>query len=506
VRFGLALAGVFGLALAVRFAQYLQTHLVFTDSAHYVDMARMLLRGDVASLVAHEYHPLFAVVIAGAFRIFGDDPSTAQLVAVVAGASAVVPIGFLFRGLGGPAIGCLAAAGHALAPYPVRYAAAGNSEALYFPLFFTAVAFGIRALRRLDAASMVACAGASGLAYLVRPEGAGVFLVVFALAVVRGLLALRRGDRAALRPAVAGLVLFAAVGAPYLVLEVRATGSFELTAKKSITRLVGFVTGEGRPTALELTDARPALGPFEQVAELASALVSSLGVPVALLAILGLLAGRRLVRDRAGELGVAAIFAAYVAVLALLVAGYGYVRRRHAAPVSGLMLGWSARGAAVVHAWIAARFARREGASLGGATRVAALGVALLTTVPLLLKGLQPQWGDQLGLRRAGEWLAERAAERGGAPRVITPYKWSDPRIPMYAGVPIEQPTLRSSAELFSYFGGTDPDYLVVLDRQLDRSCADPEGVRGDPRLRLVHREPFGDDSDRSIEIFRYRP
>ncbi len=493
-RFGLGVAILTLAALAMRFAAYLQTHLIFTDSAHYVDMARMLLRGDIAGVVNHEYHPLFAVGIAATAWIGDDLVTNAMLFAVVTGALAVIPLAFALRRVGGAAVAWVGALAYAFSPYPVRYAAAGNSEALYLLVFFGAVAVGLRALDRDDPWHPLACAFLSGLAYLVRPEGAGVFGVVFALLVVR---ALRRRERRAWRVVVPCLVLFVVAGAGYLALEYRQTGEIRLSAKKSVLKMLGIGNRDEVPAAGE----RDRLGPVEIAGRVVTNLASSMSYPLAVFAIVGAFVHRR---RRPGELHLLAVFLAYALVLAALLNGYGYLSRRHATPVSSLALGWSAMGILAFVRAAAGAWSRRS-ANRSETTARRVVGTALFVALAVLFttKSLEPQWPDQVALRRAGAWVkAER--DRLGGMHLVTPYKWADPCIPAYGGVRIDQPTVESSAELFSYLHGIGADHLAIIDERMERRCIDPERVLSDPRLELAHREPY-DDGERAVLIFRYR-
>jgi len=493
-RFAIGACALAFVGLIVRIDQYLLTHLVFTDTAHYIDMARMILDGNLEGALGHEYHPLFALVIAGASHLAPDRVTAAMLSAVVAGALAVVPLGYAMRRVGGDAVGLLATAAYAVSPYPVRYAAAGNSEALYFLCFFTAVAFGLRALARLDALSPLLCAFASGCAYLVRPEGAGVFVAVFGMLVLIAIARMRRDDASGLRPVLACLAAFALAVIPYLWLEYRSTGTVEITAKKSLAKMLGFLETDEKDTGL--IDREPVGGPLEAAGMVVSNLASSMAYPLAALAVVGFVMRRRRPRS---ELHLLAIFLAYSAVLFLLVLGYGYVSRRHAAPVSSLALGWSAVGFLAIGGAVAGMLSGRLSRKLARRAAFVVLGTALV--VGLLLKGLQPAWKDQVAIRKAGEWLAELRREQPDL-RVVTPYKWADPRIPVYAGLPIEQPTVHTPEELFAYLEGARSDYLAVIDVQLERKCPDPERVRDDPRLELVHVQPY-EQRDRAIEIYR---
>jgi hypothetical protein len=120
-----------------------------------------------------------------------------------------------------------------------------------------------------------------------------------------------------------------------------------------------------------------------------------------------------------------------------------------------------------------------------------------------LPKALRRQWWEQTPIRDAAAWIA-RERERTPSVRVCTPYQWADPRIPVYAGLPIDQPTLLDSRGMLSYLEATRPSYVAVLPHRLERACADPEAVRGHPRLERVWSAEFLDGSGESVEIYRF--
>jgi hypothetical protein len=113
-------------------------------------------------------------------------------------------------------------------------------------------------------------------------------------------------------------------------------------------------------------------------------------------------------------------------------------------------------------------------------------------------------WHEQTPIRDAGLWLAEQD-DGSGSIRVCTPYRWGDPRIPVYAGLRIDQPTLLDSQGMLSYLNSTKPDYIAILPHRLARVCTDPDVVRSHPRLEKVWSADFLDHSGASVEIYRIR-
>jgi len=505
-RFAAALLGVVALALLLRGIEYALTALVFDDTAHYIDLATMLLQGRLQDVARHPYHPLFAAAIAATNLVVPDRVAAAMLFSVVAGALAAVPLVLAWRIIAGEKIALVAGLLYAVAPYPVRYAAAGYSEALYFLLFFTSVWLALRTLRLDSWASALLCGLTSGFAYLVRPEGAGVFVLLGLVLVVR--LLVRRGAplRARIRPLVGCLVAFVLLGAPYVVYKYETTGTFQLTGKKSIAKMLGIGAGEAQePPGIRGEGRYADLGNTGRVAHVAENLGEALGPLFFTLAAVGALFGGRPRRRTGRELFLLGLVVFYLAAHFLLLRAYGYVSRRHAMPLACVMLGWSAAGLVTLAVWGEGAWRRLRTNRRPPPRWVLPLLLAVLVAAGTVPKAITPQWTREVPIREAGRWIADH--HRGASPpRVCTPYKWGDPRIPIYAGVSIDQPTLANSHDMLAYFEATRPDYLAILPYRLAEVCPDAEAVRAHPRLQLVFARPYLGEEGKSVEVYRFLP
>jgi hypothetical protein len=141
----------------------------------------------------------------------------AQLASAAAAVLLVFPTYWLGRLLFGKFVGFAAALLFQVLPVPARVTSDGLTEGLYLLALGTALLLGVRAVKKPGIGGFLVCGLATGLTYLVRPEGllagAAVGLVVVGLVVTRRW---TLSDGAARGTAL--LVGFGLTAAPYIVL------------------------------------------------------------------------------------------------------------------------------------------------------------------------------------------------------------------------------------------------------------------------------------------------
>jgi hypothetical protein len=517
----LALAALVAGAAALRWVAWQRTAVVFDDGPRFLAIARAIDAGGWATALRDSFHPLYPALTAGAHRLFGlADTAPAwetagALVSVAGGAAAV---GFLFLFLRdafgrGPAwCGALLLAAHGRA---VAYASDVQSDGLYLGLFAAGLWMGWRAWRTGRAGWAAGAGAAAGLAYLTRPEGVGLALV---LAGLGGLAVARR--RWTVR---AGAGWLAALGgaaalcmAPYVVALHEITGEWTLTHKKSVAALAAGEAGAtpGAPAAppeATASAAAPAPGPAPPPAPAAGAAVAAPppSAPPPWLDDLGLSAPmavapeelteeylgqdglrialaqspaerafealRMLVRHAKSALrygivvlvalgllasrgrptarGVYALASAalYLGVLFALAASAGYLSRRHALPPLLPLFGYAGIGALAAGAWLAQAAGAPQRRALAGALVLVGFVVGELTD------SLAPKRRDQLAARRAAEWLREHAPAPG---RLAA----SRQRLGYYAERPFVPLTGIADEALGRYLSRTGARYVLVED------------------------------------------
>lgn len=522
-----ALAGLVGAAAWLRWVAWQRTAVLFDDGPRFLAIARALDAGWGSAALRDSFHPLYPALAAGLHRALGA-PDTAAAwedaaatVSVAAGAAAV---GFLFLFLRdafgrGPAwAGAILLAVHARA---VEYSSDVQSEGLYLACFAAGLWAGWRAWRTGGPAWAAGAGLASGLAYLARPEGLGLAVVVGGLglgSIVRQRWGLGAG--AAWLGALGAAALLCV--APYVWALHEVTGAWTLTNKKSVAALVSAeaVATPGAPVAPPAAAPRPAAGrpaaaapapapppwldalglqapPAVAPAEMAAEYLEQDGLRVALaesratrvwealrmlvrhargalrhgvlaLVLVGLWASR----GRPGPRAVyaLAVLALYLAALYALTLSAGYVSRRHGLPPLLPLFGYAGAGALAAGAWAAGVARAPARRALAGALVLAAFAVADLAGQRA------PKRADQLAERRAAEWLREHAPAPG---RVAA----SRQRLGYYAELPFVPLAGVADHALGRYLSRVDARYVLVDEPEQLAALRRAEGEA----MRVLH-------------------
>lgn len=245
-RFWRSLVPALAVGFGIRLAFAVMDRVPSVDETAYLGSGLSLFAGDGFTRGGSpELHfpPLVPTVLGGLAQLMPDPHLPAVTVTLVAGTALLVPLAAIVRRAAGNRAGVYAAwigaIGYGLAVEPAR--GGGGSEAIYTLLVLCALwaAISVRpgGLGRIATWS-VSSGVCVGLAYLARPEGLwiGVVLaVIVATGAAGGLRGLLRRDAAAWRAAgVAAAALLATVAvlaAPYVSYLHDTTGSWSFTAK-----------------------------------------------------------------------------------------------------------------------------------------------------------------------------------------------------------------------------------------------------------------------------------
>lgn len=494
------------LAVAVRFARWQVTAVMFNDGPTFLALAEEFSRLDLESALSHPFHPLYPALVALAELVVGRMETAAVAVSALAGAAAVPVLHGMVRSGLSPAHGVVAAGVLALHPTAIEFTGDVQSEGLYLLLFLATAAMGLSALRHPGLGRPLAAGMLGGAAYLTRPEGLGLVVVI---AGVAGLEALR-GRRRWLETAGFGLALAAGVvlvASPYLVWLRADQGAWTVTQKKTVSELVGLdefsleplleaVTPESAPTpsGSEAGSASPEAAPGSRGSEgaVSSSEVSELGESlhdlfqthvravhygILTLLTLALLFGTAGRGTRPYGLFVGLGVGFHLFLLVGLSLGVGYVSSRHALPPMVLLFGYAA-GALLATADVVHRRWPRLPAT--GVATALALALALAG----LGKALRPDRVEDLAERRAAEWLRAQsvAVQAVGARRQ---------RVAWYAGAPFVELSRSAHPEGLRELGVS---HVILADDDRDHYPRLDETLRP-PRVELLHRVEAGGES-----------
>jgi 4-amino-4-deoxy-L-arabinose transferase-like glycosyltransferase len=505
-RDAIGLAGLLGLAAAIRVLAWSRTTVLFNDGPVLLSIAQAMGEGRWDEVFAHPFHPLYplSVWLLGQGSL---DPEVAGVVVSIAGGLlSIAALHVFWRTLFDRQVAWLGAWVVALHPSAVDFSSDVMSDGLYVGLYLAGLAALARAVMRPALRPALLAGVFSGLAYWVRPEGVGLLIVAL---VLLGLRAMRDGaERRRWLGALAGLLLVGVLLASVYVAVVESrTGEAALTRKKSIR---GLVTGGAAlpSSVLETPERRIAAG-----AEASTVLLPELAVradgpgtrrpPRSLLGfaeanlrvlrtasaairyellpfvLLGLLALRG--RESPWCRGViVAPTLLYFGVLVLLVWGAGYVSRRH---TLALVLPWIGH-AAVGWRWAAGRLASKaprwgDRVAAAGAPRWMVLALVMLLVVAWLPRDLRVRRGDRAAVRAAAEWLAEVHPDSGAvaAQKLRVAYYARAPFVPLPPG---------TDGQLRAILEQRGARWVVIDQAKLGDHTGLAEGLGG--WLRPLHR------------------
>lgn len=478
---------------ALRWVQWSRSATLFNDGPRFVAAAQDLARGEWTAFLAQPQHPLYPIAIAAGHALGLGWEDAGALVSVLGGCAAIGMLALFFR----DAFGCLPAwlGAGLLAAHTrlVEYSSDVQSDGLYIGFFGAGTWLLWCAWSRASRRAAAAAGLVAGLAYLTRPEGLGLVLVMLVLAGLSWL----RGEWSARRAlGIAGAfgATAALCVAPYVIAVRVATGETAVSRKKSLVEMAGgaaapratapppvatpFASGarldpgaDGRAVDAAASPAERAFAAARMLARTAKSafrygLLALLGV--------GLLAARGRPTRRA--VFVAVIAGLYAGVLYALTLQSGYVSRRHALPPLLPLFGYVGLGACAMGAALASRTAWRAPAA-----SLIATGIAAIVVGGELASQRAPRRHEERAARAAAEWLRAHAA-----PGLLATDR---SRLGYYAGmpyIPLQRVDAASLASLLDQHGvryllSDDPMEIGALQRA------------GGPRIRPIHSVRVGE-------------
>jgi hypothetical protein len=478
---------------ALRWVQWSRSATLFNDGPRFLASAQDFSRGEWAAFLAQPQHPLYPIAVAVLHALGLGWEDAGALVSVLGGCLAIGMLALFFRDAFGSLPAWLGAGLLAVHTRFVEYSSDVQSDGLYIGLFAAGVWWLWYAWSRASRSAAAAAGLAAGLAYLTRPEGLGLVLVMVALAGISWL----RSEWSASR-AMGIVAAFSATAAlcvvPYVVAVRVATGEIALSRKKSVVEMAGGAT------APRATAPPPAATPFASGARIdpgadgravdAAASPSGRALAAAqmlartaksafrygLLALLGvgLLAARGRPTRRA--VFVVAIAGLYAGILYALTLQSGYVSRRHALPPLLPLFGYVGFGACAIGAVLASHAARRATAA-----PLIATGIAAIVAGGELATQRVPRRDEERAARAAAEWL------RGhGAPGLLATDR---SRLGYYAGMPYIPLQRVDEASLASLLGQHGVRYLLSDDPIEIEVLRRTSGAR----IRPIHSERVGE-------------
>jgi hypothetical protein len=479
----LHLTALFFAALAVRTLRALQIPVVNADAIRFIEQAQRMPVNLLSALRTEPYHPLhaFAALLVHWIitPLFSNDHTawlaSVQVVGVLCGSIVALQIVWLARALGAPFWASLAAAAAWIVGRRTSaYGADGISDMLFLSLFAAAMLTAIAATRfrrdtftRLHAQQFALTGFLAGLAYLARPEGLAVLLiVVFTLALLVIPRHRQRSTRKMSRkflPRISLPITTALLGLGSMLIAAALPALPYMLAIGALTHKKHLVLAGIALHHPPLAAAFMATGsPFDKLMKLLMELMETFGFAPGL-ALLGamLIAPRFWGRPRLRPLVITWI-AVWIALMLWLMSNAGYLDGRHTLPLELILypllalafvawekpmrwwMNWWRRKPTWnrLPRWM--RWPQWPKAFAGGAV--------LLTLLPGVILLRVPPQEDQSFIRNAATWVRD-TIQPGvpvyGAPRLVGYYAghpispWpGNPAQPNLASLPQDTPCL----------------------------------------------------------------
>ena len=478
----------FGFLLRIFLASYFE-QVITPDGVHYVTLGRALAAGNFHDGLSTYWPPLYPLLIGSSSLVFRDPEFAGRLVSVVAGSLLVIPSYRLIREWYGERAALVGAGLVALHPLLVYYSTLVLTESTYTLLFTCGILAGWSSLSTGRARSFLLTGLIFGACYLLKPEAAGLLLLLVVWALLARRLSNERGSiKTAARNALLVCAGFLLLAAPYLFYLKHETGSWTLSGKAAAhlwqgNRMAGSwdAPGEmpvvpGAGTALvQLTKALR--GEYE---------IFNLIFPPTYVLLVGLAlfrerwAGGRWRRELYLFSFVAAALVGYAVTLPNI---------RFFIPLLPILLCWTAKGVVELAGWATETAAKSDRARklLPGARKAIVpltIAVLLLSLAPLsayLWGG--DKWSDYRGQKRAALWIKEQASAE--TPVVMA----TVPVAAYYAGGRYVELRDEDYAALVARARREGAGYLVVNERDFKYMRLSPLLDEGGthPGLHLAH-------------------
>ena len=517
-------------ALVVRLYTGLTTFVISTDAVQYIDQARNFVEGKFDMIDYSEtlslrssYHPLYPFLIAVLYKCIENYEISAKIVSVIMGVSLVTVIYVIGKRIFDSRIAFLCALLLAFHPYTSRFSAEILSESTYFFFFILAIGLGYIAINNLRPLYYVGTGISSALAYLTRPEGIGVLVIVGFFTIFWKISSMRVSLSRRLWCLGVMLLAFSFLASPYLIYIKKQTGYWTLTKKKGVTELLGFeniskrqpvnnkvVGNESRSISnYKATKAKP----FRRILNkeykkyfntlffMISKFISTYHPLLFLFLIIGLIKYKKI--PRFGKPGVYLGFtlAFYLLILYALVlvfsgGGHYYLSRRHLMPLVIPTMFCSAIGIQTFCNWAETRCAFPS-TKYKGFFDVKII-IPIIIICLLLPKTLKYQRAERIGTKEAGYWLKENAQE---VPSVIMGIS---PRMAFYAGGKHIYMNPGSYNAIITRARSFGVDYLEIYKETIADTCPEFFESINSEDIELVYQHTYNGKS-KDVNLFLYR-
>ena len=511
------------IGLLTRITATFLTYVIARDGTRFIVMAQHVKEQGVAGVLSEQYHPLYSILIYLWNFPVGNWEHSARIAAVVMGVLTLIPLFYLTKDLFGEAIAKTALLLYSFHPYAVRFSADALSESTYIFFMICSLWLGYSALAgRKKIWFMFLAGGSASLAYLTRPEGIGVFMVLSLFCLLTPFFKIHK------KPLLFGLTAFILLFAgftlfssPYMAAIKNKTGYWQITTKKrNRDFLPSFIRNKlfneknkpanHEPGAAQTSERKNIVDTKEPVkkrfdlkeikrktgclASLSNTFFKTCHPVMFVFLVIGLIFGFK-DKNKDRKLIISVIittFILYFYVLYKLSLGY-YVSKRHVLPLVTILFCFCANG---VHA--AGRFKPIE-KILKFKTFSPVVVLTLLCVIICAPKTFKPNRFNKKYIKDIANWITIH-----GDMKAL--YAVDDPRITFYAGVQsVTVPSCDLPLSQIDYFlSSRNPKYLLLDKLFVSRYIKELPELVNQGHLMLTSIYKHTDKKSGKVEYFFY--
>ena len=228
------------ISLSVRIYLSFLTYVIKNDSVAYMQNAKYIVSGDFLSALRHDYHPLYSLIMAVLYNVIPNMELSGTIISVLFGTLTVVVFYLIGKSVFDQKVSFVSSVILAFHPYAVRFSADIISDSTYFFLFISALGLGYFAIANRKLLLVALTGICSALAYLTRPEGVGILIIVAFWCALKDCARIKILWKEKLISILILVVSFLVFSMPYIVFIKQDTGSWSLTKKKKVSNLAGL--------------------------------------------------------------------------------------------------------------------------------------------------------------------------------------------------------------------------------------------------------------------------
>ena len=225
-------------SLSTRIYLSIFTYVIKNDSVAFIQNAQYFAGGDFQSGLKHDYHPLYSFFITVVYKAIPNMELSGTIVSIFFGTLTVIVFYLIGKSVFDHKISFVSAIILAFHPYAVRFSADIISESTYFFFFISALGLGFFAITRKKFSLFALTGICSAFAYLTRPEGIGIIIIVAGWHFIKDLDKIRLIWKDKLASILILIVSFLVFSSPYLVYVKSETGKWLLTMKRNLSQTI----------------------------------------------------------------------------------------------------------------------------------------------------------------------------------------------------------------------------------------------------------------------------